>query len=215
MVVLKAHIKEVIMFLSEVDIKKFIEKGIIEVNPQVSEENFRPCGIRVHLSPIIYEFLGSVAPIDMREGKRMGNKDLHEKSFKEVDLQSWESEEKSYILKPGKTVIGSTLEQFKMPNYMVGFLDGRSTISRFGITNNITSSLVDNMDSNKPPQAISLAISNCGGFDFVLWPRLPIGMLLFSILSSRTRIFPPDQQWQYPGDYPLPNIDYNSEEKIP
>jgi dCTP deaminase len=197
------------MFLSDVDIKKFIAEKAIEIEPPVLEKNFRQCGIRVHLSPIIYKFKGTNYPVDMRDTRIIGDQEAETRFYEEDDLRDYKAE-KPYILGPGKMVLGRTIEKVKMPNYMVGFLDGRSTISRFGITNNITSSLVDNLDNEKP-KTITLLISNCGGLNFVLYPNLPIGILLFSVLSSRTEI---KSSGQYKDNQVLPNLTYAYENKI-
>jgi dCTP deaminase len=193
------------MYLSDVDIKKFIKDKIIEIEPTVQQKDFRPCGIRMHLSNIIYELNQAEEPVDIRDKKIMESRVLLSKFYKEINLQELEDNGKPYVLEPGKMILGSTIEKIKMPNYMVGFLDGRSTIARFGITNNITASLIDNMDNERPKDNITLEISNCGNLKFVLYPKLPIGILLFSILSSRTEILP---SGQYADNQVIPNLTY-------
>lgn len=38
-----------------------------------------------------------------------------------------------YNLDPGKFVVGSTLEKIVLPNYLVGRLEGKSTLARLGL----------------------------------------------------------------------------------
>lgn len=198
------------MYLSDVDIKKLIKKEIIKIEPPVHTDDFRPCGVRIHLSNVIYELNDASESIDLRDNRIMQNQIFINKFYKEINLQDLENESRPFVLEPGKMILGSTKEKIKMPNYMVGFIDGRSTVARFGITNNITASVIDNMD-NEHPKNITLEIANCGSLRFVLYPNLPIGMLLFSILSSRTDILP---SGQYADDQLLPNLVYTHEKKI-
>jgi len=199
------------MYLSDVDIKDFIDKGIIIITPKIHSENIRPCGIRLHLSETIYELNSeSVEAVDQRDNRIMQNEVLLSKFFKKIDLRELENIGQSYILEPGKMILGSTVEKIKMPNYMIGFLDGRSTMARFGITNNITASVIDNMD-NESPKDITLEISNCGNLRFVLYPDLPIGMLMFSILSNCTETPP---SGQYADNQVIPNLAYIHEKNI-
>ena len=196
------------MYLSDVDIKKYIEKGIIKIEPPVQEIDYRQCGIRIHLSDIIYELSSSDDAVDLRHNLRSDT--ILKKFFKEFDLKKLNDSGNPYILEPGKIVLGTTVEKIKMPNYMVGVLNGRSTVARFGIANHITASLVDNMDTEEPKN-FTLEISNCGSLKFVLYPDIPIGMLLFTILSSRTDILP---SGQYADSEVIPNIKFTHEKKI-
>jgi dCTP deaminase len=198
------------MFLSDVDIKKCVEKGVIRVYPSVKQEDYRPSGIRLHLSNIIYELNKSKEPVDIRNQKITQNQVLMEKFYKKIDLLELENEGNSYILEPGRMILGSTVEKISLPNYMIGFLDGRSTIARFGITNNITASFIDNMN-NREPKNITLEIGNCGSLRFVLYPNLPIGMLLFANLSSDTETI---SSGQYVDNQVLPNLEYIHKKNI-
>ena len=198
------------MYLSDVDLKDFINKKIIQVEPSVAEENFRQCGIRVHLSNIIYELSYSNEVVDLRDHRIMTNDVLLGKLYKKINLQELENKGQPYILEPGKMILGSTVEKIKMPDYMVGILDGRSTVARFGITNNITASIIDNMN-NENPTDITLEISNCGSLRFVLYPNMPIGMLLFSLLSGRTTI---SSSGQYSDNQVIPNLQFIHDNNI-
>ena len=86
------------MYLSDVDLKDFINKKIIQVEPSVAEENFRQCGIRVHLSNIIYELSYSNEVVDLRDHRIMTNDVLLGKLYKKINLQELENKGQPYIL---------------------------------------------------------------------------------------------------------------------
>jgi dCTP deaminase len=191
------------MFLSDIDLKDNISKGIIKVEPHPSQNDYRQCGIRVKLSDRIFE-LKEVPDevIDLRRSKAgLDSNVLKDKFYKEISLSKLP--DKRYILEPGKMVLGSTVQKIKLPDYMVSYLDGRSTLARFGITNNITASVIDNMHTSEPTH-ITLEIKNCGAFRFALYEDMDVGMLLFSNLSSRSCI-PPSGRYKDMDILPNPH----------
>lgn len=67
-----------------------------------------------------------------------------------VDPSLWSSQDiwehievETYTLHPGKFVLAQTLERVSIPNDLVGFVEGRSSFARVGITIHITAPKID------------------------------------------------------------------------
>ena len=61
-----------------------------------------------------------------------------------VSEDLWEHEEvDSFLLKPGHFVLAQTLEQVCMPNTLMGFVEGRSSFARIGISVHVTAPKID------------------------------------------------------------------------
>jgi len=86
----------------------------------------------------------------------------------------------SYILRPKKLVLSSTLERVKLPDDHAGLYDGSTTLARIGITTHMGSMLVSpGSDGN-----LTLEIFNASGKPFVLKAGMRIGQLLILKLDA-------------------------------
>ena len=54
-----------------------------------------------------------------------------------------------YTLMPGELILGLTKERIRMPNYLVGWLQGRSRFARIGLMIHVTANLVQPGVDNK------------------------------------------------------------------
>jgi len=80
----------------------------------------------------------------------------------------------TYILKPKKLVLSSTLERITLPNDLAALYDGSTTLARIGITSHMGSMLVSpGSDGN-----LTLEIFNASDKAFVLKAGMRIGQLL-------------------------------------
>lgn len=67
---------------------------------------------------------------------------VHGSMWKSSDL--WEhSEQDVFRLKPGEFVLAQTLERIRIPEDLVGFVEGRSSWARAGITIHVTAPKID------------------------------------------------------------------------
>lgn len=157
------------MFLSDVTIKQLIKTNKIIIKPEVRESDIRPAGVRVHLDKEVIRYQPGqlVDPVGQSENL------IYEK----IDITN-----SPYILEPGEFILGSTIESFKMPRDMLGFLDGRSTIARLGITIHITATVTDSLYEDE--RTITLEIQNAGNLRVALSYEMPIGSMLFTMLDQ-------------------------------
>jgi len=191
------------MFLSDADIVKYLESGIIKVFPQFQHSDLRQCDLRVHLSNEIYELSETDIVIDLRDEK-LSESVIRDTLYRKVSFNESADGRIGYVLSPNKSVIASTVESFVLPNNMFILLDGRSTLARLGITIHISASIIDSLNLQKPKR-ITLEIFNLGKHKIMLYNTMPIGMVLFGVLSSDSVSKPSEH---YTGEQVLPNLKY-------
>ena len=86
----------------------------------------------------------------------------------------------TYVLKPKKLILSSTLERITMPNDHAGLYDGSTTLARVGITSHMGSMLISpGSDGN-----LTLEIFNASDKAFVLKAGMRIGQLLILRLDT-------------------------------
>jgi len=192
------------MFLSNVDIQRYIDSKEIQIYPSYDPKDIQQYGLRVHLDPIIYERKSTADIIDMRNP--LPTSTMQKKYFKEKDLCN----ETQYLLEPNNSILGCTSEGFILPNDLFMLLDGRSTLARLGITTHLSSCIVDNLNRSSP-KSVVLEIFNFGKQRLILYPEMPIAMVLFGKLSSETTLTPSEH---YIDKQILPNVQYSHDKGI-
>ena len=89
-------------------------------------------------------------------------------------------ESEAFILHPGEFVLGTTKEYIKIPDDLVGRLDGRSSLGRLGVVIHSTAGSVDPGFEGY----LTLEIANISKVPVMLWPGTRVCRLTFDTLSS-------------------------------
>jgi len=157
------------MILSDKDIKKMLKEGKIEISP-LEESQIGPASVDLTLSDEWYFF-----------------KD--EYSRKIVDLKATGFAEcfemkrsESITLKPGELCLGKTLERVKLPNNVMGKLEGRSRYARMGVIIHTTSALVQPGSDNHQV----LEIVNLAPFPIKIHSGMRLSQVVFELLQTPT-----------------------------
>lgn len=87
---------------------------------------------------------------------------------------------KNLFLQPGSLILSSTFENITIPNNLVGWLDGRSSLARLGLMIHATAHRIDPGWKGN----IVLEIFNAGKLTLGLCPKMKIAALSFEILSQ-------------------------------
>lgn len=156
------------MFLSHKTIEALIRSDEIKIEPEFDLKNIRPVGIRIHLADEI------LVPEDGQTVDLQNPSDL---KYREVSLSKEE-----FYLEPDQFILGATYERIKTPADIVGFLDGRSTIARIGLTTHVTAAIVEGVYER--PHSTVLEIKNVGNFRVRLRFKDPISMMCFARLDG-------------------------------
>jgi dCTP deaminase len=156
------------MILSDVDIRKELAAGRIEIEP-FEEACVQPSSVDLHVDSQFRVFANSRYPfIDVRKPMP----DL-------TDLVDVPADE-PFILHPGEFVLGSTRERVRLPDDMVARLEGKSSLGRLGLLIHSTAGYVDpGWDGY-----LTLELSNVANLPITIYPGMKIGQISFFRLTS-------------------------------
>ena len=153
------------MVLSDVDLESELETGNLEVEPIEKEQQIQPASIDVRLGTE-FQWLPQKRVISLRS---------------ELDGPT-ETRElgEGIAIEPDDFVLGTTLERVEIPDYLLGRLEGRSSVGRMGISVHTTAGIIDPGYEGE----ITLEISNDTDRIVVLEPGMRIGQLTLEDLVS-------------------------------
>lgn len=89
-------------------------------------------------------------------------------------------EHETFVLHPGELALGITLESITLPDDLVGWLDGRSSLARLGLMVHVTAHRIDPGWSGN----IVLEFFNSGKLPLALRPGMAIGAMSFETMSG-------------------------------
>jgi len=150
--------------LSDVTIRRLLEEGRIEIDP-FDAGLVQPSSVDVRVDRYFRVFHNARYPfIDVREPQE-----------ELTELVEIEDEEKPFILHPGEFVLGSTLERVRLPDDIVGRLDGKSSLGRLGLLIHSTAGFIDpGWDGH-----VTLELSNVANLPITIYREMKIGQLSF------------------------------------
>jgi dCTP deaminase len=160
------------VILSDVDIRKEIAAGRVQVDP-FDEDAVQPSSIDMRVDRFFRVFANSRYPyIDVRKPME----DL-------TDLVEASGDE-PLILHPGEFILGSTLERVTLPDDIVARVEGKSSLGRLGLLIHSTAGFVDaGWDGH-----LTLELSNVANLPITIYPDMKIGQLcLFRMTSPAER----------------------------
>jgi len=165
------------MRLSDVEIKKYLQQQKIIITPAPLEESITGVTVDVRLGNKFRVFEGhNAAFIDISGPKEEVQKALDSVMSDEIVLEG----DQPFILHPGELALAMTLESVTLPDDIVGWLDGRSSLARLGLMVHVTAHRIDPGWSGN----IVLEFINAGKLPLALRAGMPIGALNFEVLSS-------------------------------
>lgn len=160
------------MVLSDKDIKLALKEKRIVITPKPDlSTQLGSCSIDLRLGNLFRVFDYSRYPyIDPYK------KDYGAEITKEVKLKNGAQ----FIMQPGDFVLAVTLEKVKIPDNMMGRLEGRSSLGRMGIVVHSTASIFDpGWNGN-----CVLELGNLGRMAVALTPGMRICAMTFEELKS-------------------------------
>ncbi len=87
--------------------------------------------------------------------------------------------DKPFILHPQEFVLGTTIEKVKIPNNLVGRLEGRSSLGRLGVIIHATAGYIDPGFEGQ----VTLEITNLGKVPVALWPGMRVCQISFFTMN--------------------------------
>jgi len=165
------------MRLSDQDIEQQIEQGKIIIEPQPNENAIAGISVDLRLSNSFRVFSNNtVTHLDLSGDRDQLASDMERIMSKEIVVDDGEA----FFIHPGELVLGATLESVTIPEDLVGWLDGRSSLARLGLMVHVTAGRIDPGWQGQ----IVLEFFNNGKLPLALRPEMIICALSFEQLSS-------------------------------
>ncbi len=156
------------MILSDRTIEEEIAAGRIEIDP-LGEGCIQPSSVDLHVDRYFRVFRNHTQRvIDVKENQ--------EELTELVEV----TEEEALMLHPGEFVLGSTVERVRLPDDLVGRLEGKSSLGRLGLLIHSTAGFVDaGWDGY-----LTLELSNVANLPITVYPGMKIGQISFLKMTS-------------------------------
>ncbi|KQN63704.1 dCTP deaminase [Erwinia sp. Leaf53] len=165
------------MRLCDRDIEAWLDDGRLGIQPRPPVERISGATVDVRLGNQFRTFRGHTAPfIDLSGPKHEVSAALDRVMSDEIVLPEGEA----FFLHPGELALAVTLESVTLPNDLVGWLDGRSSLARLGLMVHVTAHRIDPGWQGR----IVLEFYNSGKLPLALRPGMLIGALSFEPLSG-------------------------------
>ncbi|MGL9769238.1 MAG: dCTP deaminase [Sodalis sp. (in: enterobacteria)] len=165
------------MRLCDRDIEIWLDEGRLGIAPRPPIERINGVTLDVRLGNRFRVFRGHTAAyIDLSGPKDEVTASLDRVMSDEIHLPK----DGAFFLHPGELALAVTLESITLPDNLVGWLDGRSSLARLGLMIHVTAHRIDPGWQGK----IVLEFYNSGKLPLALRPGMLIGALSFELLSG-------------------------------
>ena len=165
------------MRLCDTDIERYLDEGTISLTPRPANDKINGATIDVRLGNSFRVFRDYSAPyIDLSGPKEEVSAQLESVMSEEIII----ADNEAFFLHPGVLALATTLESVKLPDNIIGWLDGRSSLARLGLMVHVTAHRIDPGWEGK----IVLEFYNYGKLPLALRPNMVIGALSFEVLSG-------------------------------
>lgn len=167
------------MKLSDQCIKKWIDKKKLIIQPKPNIDRIHGVTVDICLGNKFRTFnkKNDISFINLDSSKKNITNILNKIMSKEIVL----SKNESFFLYPGELTLAITLESFILPNNLVGWLDGRSSLARLGLMIHITSHRIDPGWNG----CIVLECFNSSNITLALKPGMIIGAVSFDLIYGK------------------------------
>ncbi|WP_426357621.1 dCTP deaminase [Pseudocolwellia sp. HL-MZ19] len=165
------------MRLSDRDIEKSLADGNIIIEPKPDVSMISGVSVDIRLGNEFRVFKEHTAPyIDLSGPKAEMQKAMNSVMSDEITIEDGEA----FFLHPGELALAVTYESVTLPDDIVGWLDGRSSLARLGLMVHVTAHRIDPGWSGQ----IVLEFYNSGKLPLALRPKMKIAALNFETMSS-------------------------------
>jgi len=165
------------MRLSDADIEQRLHQRSIVVTPPPEADAIAGISVDLRLDHRFRVFSNNSAThLDLSGDRQQLERDIDRIMSKEIEIAA----DDALYIHPGELVLGATLESVAIPDDLVGWLDGRSSLARLGLVVHLTAGRIDPGWNGQ----IVLEFYNNGKLPLALRPGMSICALSFETLSS-------------------------------
>ncbi|MDH5394163.1 MAG: dCTP deaminase [Gammaproteobacteria bacterium] len=165
------------MRLSDKSIIEALNDGSISIEPRPADEAISGVSADLRLGNRFRVFSSHTTPyIDLSGSREEMNSAIDKVMSDEVVIEG----EDAFFLHPGELALGITHESVTLPDDIVGWLDGRSSLARLGLLVHVTAHRIDPGWSGN----IVLEFYNAGKLPLALRAGMAIGAISFESMTS-------------------------------
>lgn len=165
------------MRLCDRDIEACLEAGRIRIEPRPPVSRINGASVDLRLGDTFRVFNDHAAPyIDLSGPREEVDRAVDRIMGKEIVI----GPDEAFFLHPGELALAVTAESISLPDDVVGWLDGRSSLARLGLMVHVTAHRIDPGWSG----AIVLECFNSGKLPLALRPGMTICAMNFETLSG-------------------------------
>ena len=165
------------MKLSDRDILQKLKQGQIAIEPMPSTDKIKGISVDLRLDNSFRVFNDHTAPYIDLSGPRDEVQQIMDRVMgDEIFIEDGQA----FFLHPGELALAATFESVTIPDDLVGWLDGRSSLARLGLMVHVTAHRIDPGWHGQ----IVLEIFNSGKLPLALRPGMDICAINFETLSS-------------------------------
>ncbi|MFC3679580.1 dCTP deaminase [Bacterioplanoides pacificum] len=165
------------MRLSDGDIEQRLQDNSIVITPEPGDDAIAGISVDLRLDHRFRVFSNnSVTHLDLSGDRHQLERDIDRIMSKEIEILG----DDALFIHPGELVLGATLEAVTVPDDLVGWLDGRSSLARLGLMVHVTAGRIDPGWDGQ----IVLEFYNNGKLPLALRPGMVICAMSFETLTS-------------------------------
>lgn len=165
------------MRLCDRDIEGYLDTGKIRIDPRPSPARISGVSVDLRLGNRFRIFNGhAAASIDLSGPREEVERAIDRVMDREIEI----APDDAFFLHPGELALAVTAEAVTLPDDLVGWLDGRSSLARLGLMVHATAHRIDPGWSG----AIVLECFNSGKLPLALRPGMTICAISFETLSG-------------------------------
>ncbi len=165
------------MRLCDRDIERCLEEGRIHIEPRPPAHRINGVSVDLHLGSRFRVFNDHAAShIDLSGPRETVDHAINSIMSKEIRIGA----DEAFFIHPGELALAVTAETITVPDDLVGWLDGRSSLARLGLMVHVTAHRIDPGWSG----AIVLECFNSGKLPLALRPGMAICAISFEMLSG-------------------------------
>jgi len=165
------------MRLCDRDIEAFLDNDRLRIEPRPPQSRISGVSVDLRLGDRFHVFNDHAAPyIDLSGPREAVEEAIRRIMGKEIRIDPGEA----FFLHPGELALAVTMESITLPDDLVGWLDGRSSLARLGLMVHVTAHRIDPGWSG----GIVLECYNSGKLPLALRPGMTICALNFETLSG-------------------------------
>jgi len=165
------------MRLSDKDIEKHLDDEVIIISPKPDKSMISGVSVDIRLGNEFRVFQDHTAPfIDLSAPKVEMQQAMDRVMSDQIVIKDGDA----FFLHPGELALAVTYESVTLPDNIVGWLDGRSSLARLGLMVHVTAHRIDPGWSGQ----IVLEFYNSGKLPLALRPKMKIAALNFETMSS-------------------------------